>query len=70
MKCICGFEGEGIRIFTGREKDNEDLGEFEQHGIYAKSKILPFDGDLVAVFACQKCGTLKVDYGYSPYESD
>jgi len=71
MKCICGFEGEGVRVFIGKEMDaTGKTDEFEQYGIYGKSKSLPLDGDLIALFACEKCGTIKIDYGYNPLLED
>jgi hypothetical protein len=71
MKCICGYEGHGISIFVGQEKGNN---RFSEHGIYGnsyKDNVLPqglppVNGDLVSVFACPKCGTLKVDFNVNP----
>ncbi|MDR1176923.1 MAG: hypothetical protein LBK83_15795 [Treponema sp.] len=62
MKCICGYEGEGARIFVGKELTTD----FEQYGIYATGRAANCDGDLVKLYACPKCGTVKVDFDDNP----
>lgn len=68
MKCICGYSDnlEENPISNGKVKEELELGKFKEIYFYGRPYYLP-DIDFylgryeVEIYACPKCGTLKID---------
>jgi len=53
MKCVCGYEGEGFNRL-GKQKSTEIKIVFNPFNIIIKRERR-------GVYACPKCGTLKIE---------
>ena len=53
MKCVCGYEGEDFRKYKLRENVTWVDGE--------SGNVIPNHIGTYDVYACPKCGTLKVE---------
>ncbi len=52
MKCVCGYEGEDFIKLESRERVEANI-------VYIFALVV--DGKRKQVYACPKCGTLKIE---------
>jgi hypothetical protein len=55
MKCLCGYEGSFIRVFTGKETKTG----FKEYEFYGNNIDFALHGDVIEIYACPECGTLR-----------
>lgn len=61
MKCLCGYE----KIEKWNSEDGEEVGDEKfilvNFGLYPQVRRDYFEDYKIEVYACPKCGTLKID---------